>query len=158
MGGVISPAFSSSTGPRKQDVAAVRVVDGAYMGQHPSTGTTAQTRAGFLCLACGHAENADLNAGVGTSPPGLMSTGLLRGLLPERRERWNRKACKERALIPGSMLSTGLTAGHCALQGVHRPECRIPGGQRCQDQRALQRPSARCSGLSGIQRAQRKTG
>ncbi|MGI6503536.1 MAG: zinc ribbon domain-containing protein [Candidatus Methanoculleus thermohydrogenotrophicum] len=74
MGGSCRSALSPSTGPEKR----VEMVNGAYTSQHPSAGTTAQTRAGFLCLACGHAENADLNAGVGTSLPGLMSTRLLR--------------------------------------------------------------------------------
>lgn len=81
----------------------VQVIDGAYTSQqcsvcgfvHPDNRLT---QAAFRCLACGHTENADLNASLETSLPGPPSTGLLRSAPPTPGERWKRKPTK--SMVP----------------------------------------------------------
>jgi putative transposase len=92
----------------------VQVIDGAYTSQqcsvcgfvHPDNRLT---QAAFRCLACGHTENADLNASLETSLPGPPSTGLLRSAPPTPGERWNRKPTK--SMVPPTASCPRLKSG-----------------------------------------------
>ncbi|HOI14204.1 MAG TPA: zinc ribbon domain-containing protein, partial [Methanoculleus sp.] len=79
----------SSSTARCDSGVRVKVIGGAYTSQqcsacgfvHPDN---RPSQAAFRCLACGHTENTDLNAG--TLLPGPLSTGLLASAPPTRGE------------------------------------------------------------------------
>jgi len=90
----------------------VKVIDGAYTSQqcsvcgHIDRGNR-KSQAGFLCLACGHTENADLNAAKNIAARALVNEPIA-VCSPHKGERLNRKPVKSMGHHTDLMPSTSV--------------------------------------------------
>jgi len=90
----------------------VKVIDGAYTSQQCSVcgyidRENRRNQAGFLCLACGHTENADLNAAKNIAARALVNEPIA-VCSPHKGERLNRKPVKSMRQPTDLMPSTSI--------------------------------------------------